>query len=93
LEEKVAAPVQKTGNTAVEIRHAHQVAPSIRKILAITSPTSDCRSVGIVRSWTKTMEFLDMYRYEAITVVRFKSGVSSVCVRNRRHLEGVLDSR
>jgi hypothetical protein len=34
------------------------VAPSIRKKLAITSPTSGGRSVGIVRSRTKTMEFL-----------------------------------
>jgi hypothetical protein len=31
LEEKVAAPVQKVENTAGEIRHADQVAPSIRK--------------------------------------------------------------
>jgi hypothetical protein len=33
------------------------VAPSIRKKLAITSPTSGGRSVGIVRSRTQTMEF------------------------------------
>jgi hypothetical protein len=31
LEEKVAAPVSKAENTAVEIRHADQVARSIRK--------------------------------------------------------------
>jgi hypothetical protein len=33
------------------------VAPSIRKKLAITSPTIGGRSVGIVRSQTQTMEF------------------------------------
>jgi hypothetical protein len=31
LDRKVAAPVQKTDNTAVGIRHADHVAPSIRK--------------------------------------------------------------
>jgi hypothetical protein len=31
LDRKVAAPVFKTDNTAVEIRHADHVAPSIRK--------------------------------------------------------------
>jgi hypothetical protein len=31
LDGKVAAPVQKTENTALEIRHADHVAPSIRK--------------------------------------------------------------
>jgi hypothetical protein len=56
LGRKVAAPVQKTENTAVGIRHADHVAPSISKKLAITSPTSGCRSVGIVRSRTQTME-------------------------------------
>jgi hypothetical protein len=54
LDRKVAAPV--TENTAVGIRHADHVAPSIRKMLAITSPTSGGRSVGIVRSRTQTME-------------------------------------
>jgi hypothetical protein len=38
--------------------HADHMAPSVRKKLAITSLTSGCRSVGIVRSWTQTMEFL-----------------------------------
>jgi hypothetical protein len=41
---------------AVGIRHADQVAASIRKT-AITSPTSGGRLVGIVRSRTQTMEF------------------------------------
>jgi hypothetical protein len=57
LDRKVAAPVSKTENTAVGIRHADHVAPSMRKNFAITSPTSGGRSVGIVRSRTQTMEF------------------------------------
>jgi hypothetical protein len=56
LDRKVAAPVQKTKIIAVGIRHADHVAPSIRKMLAITSPTSGGRSVGIVRSRNETME-------------------------------------
>jgi hypothetical protein len=47
---------RKTENTAVGIRQADQVAPSPQKV-AITSPTSGGRSVGIVRSRTQTMEF------------------------------------
>jgi hypothetical protein len=58
LDRKVAAPVYKIENTAVGIRHADHVASSIRKKLAITSPTSGDRSVGIVRSRTQTMESL-----------------------------------
>jgi hypothetical protein len=57
LDIKVAAPVQKTENKAIGIRHGDHVAPSIRKTLTITSPTSGGRSVGIVRSRTRTMEF------------------------------------
>jgi hypothetical protein len=56
LDRKVAAPVYKTENTAVGIRQAGHVAPSIHKKLTITSPTSGGRSVGIVRSRTQTME-------------------------------------
>jgi hypothetical protein len=44
----VAAQVQKTENTAVGIRHADHVAPSIRKKLALTSPTSGGDSVGVL---------------------------------------------
>jgi hypothetical protein len=43
LDRKVVAPVFKTENTAVGIRHADHVAPSIRKKLAIASPTSGGR--------------------------------------------------
>jgi hypothetical protein len=57
LDRKTAAPVYKTENTAVGIRHADHVTPYIRKKLAITSPISGGRSVGIVRSRTQTMEF------------------------------------
>jgi hypothetical protein len=39
------------------IRHADHVALSLRKKLALTSPTSGCRSVGIVRSRTEATEF------------------------------------
>jgi hypothetical protein len=54
---KVAAPVQKSENTAVGIRHADHVAPSICSKLALISPTSSGRPVGIVRSRTKATEF------------------------------------
>jgi hypothetical protein len=63
LDRKIAAAVYKTENTAVVIRHADHVTPSIRKKLAITSPTSGGRSVGIVRSRTQTMEFSLVYMY------------------------------
>jgi hypothetical protein len=58
LDRKVAAPVYKTENTGVGIRHADHVAPSIRKKLTITSPTSGGRSVVIIHSRTQTMEFI-----------------------------------
>jgi hypothetical protein len=58
LDRKVAAPVYKTENAAVGIRHADHVAPSIRKKLVIISPTSGGRSVGIVCSRTQTTEFV-----------------------------------
>jgi hypothetical protein len=57
LDRKVAAPVYKTENMAVGIRLADQVAPLYPQKLAITSPTSGGRSVGVVRSRTQTMEF------------------------------------
>jgi hypothetical protein len=57
LDRNVAARVYKNENTAVGIRHAYHVAPSSRKKLAITSPTSGGRSVGIVRSRNQTTEF------------------------------------
>jgi hypothetical protein len=41
----------------VEIRHADHVTPSIRNKLALTSPTSRSRSVGIVHSQTQAMDF------------------------------------
>jgi hypothetical protein len=45
LDRKVAAPVYKTSNTAVGIRHADHLAPSIRNKLALTSLTSGGRLV------------------------------------------------
>jgi hypothetical protein len=64
LDRKVAAPVQKTENTAVGIRHTDHVSPSIRKKLAITLPTSGGRSVCVVRSRTQTMEFFFVVHHE-----------------------------
>jgi hypothetical protein len=57
LDRKITAPVYKTENTVVEIRHADHVTPFYPQKLAITSPTSGGGSVGIVRSRTQTMEF------------------------------------
>jgi hypothetical protein len=57
FDRKVAAPAYKSENTALGIRHADHVAHSNPQKLAITSSTSGGRSVGIVRSWTQTMEF------------------------------------
>jgi hypothetical protein len=53
---------------AVGIHHANHVAPSIRKKLAITSPTSGCRSVVIVRSSTQTIEFSLVLGYDHMRV-------------------------
>jgi hypothetical protein len=53
LNEKVAAPVKKSGSTTEGIRCADHATPSIHKKLALTSPTSGGRSVGIVRLRTK----------------------------------------
>jgi hypothetical protein len=57
LEEKVAAPVQKTENTVGGIRQADHVAPLYPEKLVLSSPTSGGHSVGIVRSRTKATEF------------------------------------
>jgi hypothetical protein len=56
LEEKVAAPVQKTEITAVVILHDDHVASYISKNFALISLTSGGRSVGIVRSRTQATE-------------------------------------
>jgi hypothetical protein len=47
------------------------VAPSIRKKLAITLPTSGDRSVGIVRSRTQTMEFFYGHIITIILIAAF----------------------
>jgi hypothetical protein len=73
LDRKVAASVWKTENTAVGIRHADHMAPCIRKKLAITSPTSGSRSVGIVRSRTQTMEFLVVCLFVCLLLSRVVS--------------------
>jgi hypothetical protein len=48
----------------VGIRHADDMAPSSRKKLALTSPTSGGRSVGIVRLRIEAMEFFCLDRKE-----------------------------
>jgi hypothetical protein len=57
LEEKVAAPVYKTENTAVGIRHADYETSLYPQKLALTSPTNGGRSVSIIRSRTQATEF------------------------------------
>jgi hypothetical protein len=57
LDRKVAAPVYKTGNTAVGIRYADHVALSIRKSWQSLRRQAVFRSVGIVRSRTQAMGF------------------------------------
>jgi hypothetical protein len=52
VEEKVEAPALKAKNTAVGIRCIDH-ATCFRKKLALILPTTDCRSVGIVRSQTQ----------------------------------------
>jgi hypothetical protein len=58
LKEKVAVPVQKTEITVVGIHSADHVTSLYPQKLALTSPTSGCHSVGIVRSRTKATEFV-----------------------------------
>jgi hypothetical protein len=48
---------QKTENTAVGIRQADHVAPSILKTFALTSPESGGHSVGIISLRTQATEF------------------------------------
>ena len=48
---------QKQRLTAVGTRRANHVTPLYPQKLALTSPTDDGRSVGIVRSRTKATEF------------------------------------
>jgi hypothetical protein len=50
--------VKKTELTTVGIRHADHVPPSIRKKIALTSPTSGCRLAAILRSQTEALEFI-----------------------------------
>jgi hypothetical protein len=71
LDRKVAAPVYKTENTTVGIRHADHVATLYPQKLAITSPTSGGRSVAIVRSRTQTMEFCLFVFYLFIYYIPF----------------------
>jgi hypothetical protein len=58
LEEKVVAAVKKAEITAVRISHADDLAPSFSKQLALTSPASGGRTIGIVASRTQASEFI-----------------------------------
>jgi hypothetical protein len=63
LNQKVAAPgLENRRLTAVGTRGAAHVTPLYPQKLALTSPTGDGRSVGIVRSRTKATEF-SLYIY------------------------------
>jgi hypothetical protein len=57
LKKEVAAPSRKPRLTAVGIRCADHVTPSTRKSRHYFA-NSGGRSVGIVRLWTKAMEFV-----------------------------------
>jgi hypothetical protein len=58
LVETVAAPVKKGEIMAVVICRADNATPLNLQKLALASPTSGGRSVGIVRSWTKATKLL-----------------------------------
>jgi hypothetical protein len=47
------------------IRQAYHVAPSIRKMLALTSPTGSVHSVGIVRWQTRATEIVFVFLFFA----------------------------
>jgi hypothetical protein len=57
----------------VGIGCADHVIPYIRKKLALTSPTTGGRSVGIVRSQTKATEFLFVCRIDEVEVNGIRS--------------------
>jgi hypothetical protein len=61
LKEKVAAPVYKSENTAVGIRHTDYAIPLYQQTLVLTSPRSGDRSVGIVRSRTEATESVCLF--------------------------------
>jgi hypothetical protein len=71
------------------IRHTDHVAPSIRKKLAITSPTSGGRSVGVVRSRTQTMEFVFIFliqKCECIQTTVVKNVESKVVLVHKQNI-------
>jgi hypothetical protein len=72
---KVAAPVQKTEiNGRGDPLRWPRYTPSIRKKLALTSPTGGGRSVGIVRSRTKCV-----FRSQVPTQLELDSGLPTTC--------------
>jgi hypothetical protein len=63
LEEKVAAPVCKTENTAVGDASRSPLATLYPRKLTVTSPIRGCRSVGIVRPRTQATEFHNLHSF------------------------------
>jgi hypothetical protein len=49
----------------LRIRHSDYATPLYLQKLALTSPTSGGRSVGIVRSWTQATEFICFFSYDS----------------------------
>jgi hypothetical protein len=68
LEEKVAAPVKKIGNTAVGIRCADHATPLYPRKLALTLLTSGSRLVGIVSMQARTMVFVLRFNFKKLNV-------------------------
>jgi hypothetical protein len=60
---------RKSRLTAVGICCADHATPSIRKMLALTSPTCGDRSVGLVRLRTEATEFCSLYAQ--LEILRF----------------------
>ena len=78
MNKKVADSVQKTEINGRGIRCADHVTPLHPQKLALTSPTGGGRSVGIVRSRTKAMEFSLLY--DMIYICQLQLGSHQVAV-------------
>jgi hypothetical protein len=72
---RVSAPVKKTEITDVGIRRAYHATPIYPLKLALTSPTSSVRSVGIVRSLTKSMDVIIIIITIIIIIIIINSGI------------------
>jgi hypothetical protein len=63
LERKSSGSGLESREYGLGIRYADHLAPTNPKKLALTSPTSGARSVGIVRSRTQATEFSFLFHY------------------------------